>query len=115
MKDPWEVEWPPETLTVIGRRVAAKHRVALRDLKSNGKAAPPSRQISDARADFAYQAYKTGKYGLSIIAQWCKITSPYRKQVINNRITNWCKKRGIERPRWGMDSKPFYRLVDNDD
>jgi hypothetical protein len=116
-----------ETMTQIMARVAKKNGLDdPKDMMSGPKrkGRRPSVQIADARGEFIYEAYKTGRYSFKHIGKFMRMRGgeskmdyrprdyKYVTMTVSKMLTRWCKKYNVERPRWGINTRPYWRALD---
>lgn len=118
-----------ETLQQMAKRVTKKYGLSdYRDimLDERRKGKRPSNAVADARGEFIYEAYKTGRYSLKHIGKFLRMCYgkskddyrqgdlKYVETHVNRMLTRWCKRYNVERPRWGVYSKPYWRAFNAD-
>lgn len=113
-----------EGLDDIAKRVVKKYGLKRKqdiwvDKDNRGKR--PSVQVADARGEFLYEAYKTGRYSLKHLAKWMQMrdrfglhTSKNQQQIVDRMITRWCNKYNKPRPKWGPYTRPYWRAFDGE-
>jgi hypothetical protein len=112
-KDPFDVRIGDGALTGLARRIAKKHGVSVAEMRRPTRQGRRPKHITDAIGEFCYEAYKSGLYSLTAIAVFCNVKGKRCNRTIDDRIREYCRRHGLERPRWGMYSKPLWRIFDD--
>lgn len=109
-----------ESLEQILNRVCKKHGLTPAQVKFNRYySRRPTNKVADARAEYAYEAYKTGNFSLTNVARGIgRISSefigtrrgPSARRRIIDLIHRHCNMHGLEFPRWPLDSEPYWRV-----
>lgn len=111
-KDPFDVRIGSGGLKALAQKIAAKHGVSVHDITHTPTPGRRDKHIMEAVGEFCYEAYKTGVYSLTAIAAFCNVRGRRGNRTIDDRISSYCNRHGIERPRWGIRTKPFWRIFD---
>jgi hypothetical protein len=93
--DPYFIE-DYETLPELLERVSGRYGVNPKDLLGTGK---KIKAVNDARGDFCYQAYLSGRYSLKYLAMFCKST----KKNMYWRIRSHAARKGLPYPFRGVE------------
>lgn len=95
-ENPYHVDLNYESLARLSRRIAREEGISLVELLNGKRTA--DEKINHARRRFAYEAYKTGRYSHSRIANHSKLGKEGRTTIIK-RIEKFCRDNGLPRPR----------------